>query len=58
MRLAQQVPYYQAMQEAHSKLDHVTASVRNQEYIPTHESYRGHIAMNGFDDKKVTSDIR
>ena len=46
-----QVPYWEAIQNATSKLDHVTASVRAHEYMPLEDDAlslaRGHIAMKG-----------
>mmetsp|Transcript_1565 Transcript_1565/g.2187 ORF Transcript_1565/g.2187 Transcript_1565/m.2187 type:complete len:658 (+) Transcript_1565:66-2039(+) len=60
--LAEEVPYWEAIQQAESKLDHVTASVRGHEYIPLLPDdlslARGHIGMNGFTDQKTISDSR
>ena len=46
-----QVPYYDKIQNAESKLDHVTASVKAHEYLESDQPTRGHISMNGFNDK-------
>jgi hypothetical protein len=48
------VPYWDSIQNAESKLDHITAAVKGQEYIGLEEpGMRGHIPMYGFTDKKV-----
>lgn len=49
--LVYQVPYYDQIQNAESKLDHVTASAKAHEYQGMPEQIRGHIALNGFTDK-------
>jgi hypothetical protein len=51
LRLATQVPYYDKIQNAESKLDHVTASVRAHEYQGFEEEERGHMSLKGFTDK-------
>lgn len=58
MKLAQQVPYWENMQNIQSKLDHITASAKGWEYIPGEEMSRGFLPINGFADVKVIRDAR
>ena len=51
-----QVPYYDKIQNVESKLDHITASVKSHEYQQPDLATRGHIAMNGFNDKDIFKD--
>jgi len=57
-KLAEQVPYWDALQAAESKLDHVTAAVEAQKYQKPEEVSRGHLSMNGFTDQKLFKDAR
>lgn len=57
-KLAQQVPYFDAIQDASSKLDHITASAKAQEYIQHDAPTRGYIPLNGFTDVRVIKDTR
>ena len=42
-----------------SKLDHVTVAAAAQAYVPAEEpGVRGHLPLNGFDDKRVFRDAR
>lgn len=52
------MPYFEAIQNAESKLDHVTASAKAHEYFKGEDLTRGHIPMNGFTDAKVITDSR
>jgi hypothetical protein len=53
------VPYYDAIQDATSKLDHITASAKGHEYIACDDpQYRGHLPLNGFTDGRVIQDSR
>ncbi len=56
-KLAEQVPYFDAIQNAHSMLDHVTAAVKNQEYIKV-DYTRGFLPLNGFTDNRIIKDAR
>jgi hypothetical protein len=47
-KLAEQVPYWENIQAATSKLDHITAAARGQEYVKGEDLTRGYIPMNGF----------
>ena len=58
MRLAEQVPYFDMLQNVTSKLDHVTASAVAQQYVKEEDVGRGHYPLNGFTDQKVFSDAR
>jgi P2-related tail formation protein len=51
--LASQVPYWDNIQNVESKLDHITAAVKGQEYVQSEPAVRGHLPMLGFTDKKV-----
>ena len=58
-KLAAQVPYYDAIQDVSSKLDHITASAKGHEYIASGEPLiRGHLPLNGFTDGRVIQDSR
>jgi hypothetical protein len=62
MSIVKQVPYYDRIQTVESKLDHITASVKAQEYCPIdgdHPSQsRGHMPMHGFADQRIIRDSR
>ena len=58
MRLAAQVPYYDDIQNATSKLDHVTAAAQAHLYLGGAEEFRGHMRATGFADTKIISDAR
>lgn len=47
------MPYYEKIKNVESKLDHITASARAQEYQGSEEGCRGHLAINGFTDKGI-----
>ena len=51
--LHNKVPYFEAIQNAHSKLDHITASAKGHEYFKGEDLGRGFIPMFGFTDQKV-----
>jgi hypothetical protein len=53
-----QVPYWEAMQNASSKLDHITASAEAHRYCKPEEVSRGFQSLHGFTDKKVFKDAR
>lgn len=57
-KLAEQVPYWEAIQNATADLSHVTASVKAQQYVQPAELGRGYIPMNGFDDNTYMHDSR
>ena len=57
-KLAEQVPYWEAMQNAQSKLDHITASAKAWEYIGVDDPGRGYLPLNGFADIRVLRDAR
>lgn len=52
------MPYWDAMQNASSKLDHITASTESHRYFKPDEVSRGFQSLNGFTDKKVFKDAR
>lgn len=52
------MPYWDAMQNASSKLDHITASTESHRYFKPDEAGRGFQSLNGFTDKKVFKDAR
>lgn len=56
--LAMTVPYWDAIENATSQLDHVTAAVKAQEWQQPEEMSRGFLALNGFGDKKIIRDAR
>ena len=58
LKLAEQVPYFEAIQNVSSKLDHITASVKGHEYFKGEDLTRGHIPLNGFTDRAVIRDSR
>ena len=58
MQLASTVPYWDAVKNATSQLDHVTAAVKAQEWVPPEEVTRGFLSSYGFCDKKVVRDTR
>lgn len=58
MRLAAQVPYYENIQNAASKLDHVTAAAHAHEYLGGQEQFRGFMRPTGFTDNKIVADAR
>lgn len=57
-KLAQQVPYWESIQNIESRLDHVTAAVKGQEYVKGEELTRGHLPLNGFADGNIIKDTR
>ena len=57
-RLAESVPYIDALKAATSKLDHVTAAVTAHQFTEFDEHNRGYMPLNGFTDKKLFSDAR
>jgi hypothetical protein len=56
-RLAEQVPYFAAIQSATSKLDHVTANILNSQYH-REDFGRGFGPMNGYTDSATIADSR
>ena len=52
------MPYYDALQNASSKLDHVTAATEAQKYHKPDELSRGFCPLNGFTDKRIFKDAR
>jgi len=58
MRLAAQVPYYDDIQNATSKLDHVTAAAQAHIYQGVQEEFRGFMRATGFADTKIIADAR
>jgi hypothetical protein len=56
--LAMAVPYWDAIENASSQLDHVTAAAKAQEWQQPEELSRGFLALNGFGDKKIIRDAR
>lgn len=58
MKLAEQVPYWENIQNAHSKLDHITASVQGHQYLKGEDLSRGFIPMFGFTDQTIIKDSR
>jgi hypothetical protein len=57
-RLAEQVPYFDAIQSIESRLDHVTVAADAQKYQKREEETRGHLALNGFADARLFQDAR
>lgn len=57
-KIAEQVPYWENIQNATSKLDYITIAARGQEYVKGEEPGRGHMPLHGFTDKNVFSDAR
>jgi hypothetical protein len=47
-KLAQQVPYWDAIQNVSSKLDYITAAAKTHEYIKGEDFARGYMPLNGF----------
>lgn len=58
LKLAQDVPYFEAIQSIESKLDHITTSAKSHYYAAPIDPGRGHLQMYGFHDKKIISDTR
>ena len=58
MELASQVPYWDDIQNATSKLDHITAAVKAQEYQGQEELVRGYMPTTGYADKQIIKDAR
>ena len=59
LKLVEQTPYFDAIQNATSKLDELTAAAKGHEYFKSDElDYRGHLPMNGFTDQKIIRDTR
>ena len=56
-KLAEQVPYWDSIQNATSMLDHVTVAVKSQEYHAPNYS-RGYMPMNGFANQEIIRDAR
>ena len=54
------MPYFDAIQDIDSRLDHVTASVKGHQYITSsvHDLTRGHLPLNGFADQNIIRDAR
>jgi hypothetical protein len=52
-KLAQQVPYYERIQEAKADLSKTTAAVEAATYQQPEEQLRGHLPLNGFADAHV-----
>lgn len=57
-KLAEQVPYFDAIQSVESRLDYITAAADAQRYQKPEEISRGHHALNGFADVKLFQDAR
>jgi len=57
-RLAESVPYIDALKAATAKLDHVTAAAAAHQFTEFDEHNRGYMPLNGFTDKKLFSDAR
>lgn len=57
-KLAEQVPYFDALQNAVSRLDHVTTSVLGHQYNKPATPTRGFNPMNGFTDERVFKDAK
>lgn len=58
LRLAAQVPYYDDIVNASSKLDHETAAYKAQLYVEHAPAARGFALLTGFTDQKIISDAR
>lgn len=58
MKLAASVPYWDAIENATSQLDHVTAAVKAQEWQQPEQLTRGFLGLNGFGDRKIVRDTR
>ena len=58
LRLAAQVPYYDDIVNAASKLDHETAAYKAQLYVEHAPAARGFALLTGFTDQKIISDAR
>jgi len=56
-KLAEQVPYWESIQNATSMLDHVTVAVKTQEYHAPNYT-RGYMPMNGFANQEIIRDAR
>ena len=56
--LATTVPYWDAIVNATSQLEHVTAAVKAQEWQQPEELSRGFMSLNGFGDRKIIQDAR
>jgi hypothetical protein len=57
-KMAEQVPYWENIQNATSKLEHITAAARGHEYIKGDDPVRGYMPLNGFTERQVFSDAR
>ena len=58
MKLAASVPYWDAVENATSQLDHVTAAAKAQEWVQPEQLTRGFLESYGFGDKKIVRDTR
>jgi hypothetical protein len=58
MQLAASVPYWEAVENATSQLDHVTAAAKAQEWVEPEVRSRGFLESYGFGDKKIVRDAR
>ena len=58
MQLAASVPYWDAVENATSQLDHVTAAAKAQEWVQPEQLTRGFLESYGFGDKKIVRDTR
>ena len=52
------MPYWDKVQAATSKLDHITAAAHAWEFVPMEAPSRGFNALNGFTDGQVFRDAR
>ena len=57
-KIAEECPYWEGLQNVHSKLDHVTVAAQYAMYMKGEDMTRGHLPLLGFADKKVISDAR
>ena len=58
LKLAAEVPYWDAIQNAESNLDHITCAVKAQEYLGFQEEARGHKRSTGYADRSIIRDAR
>ena len=57
-KIAEQCPYWDSVQNAVSKLDHLTAASKGHEYIKGPDPGRGFLPVNGFTSRKIMSDAK
>lgn len=57
-KIVEQCPYWEGLQNVHSKLDHITTAAAQAMYQKGEDLTRGHMPLQGFADKNVIKDTR